>query len=78
MGSGEGDIHNTVYKIPKQQGPLYNTGNYIQHPIMNCDGKEYEQIYVCVCVCVCVYITESLCCIPETQHCEPTVFPFLK
>ena len=52
MGSGEGDIHNTVYKIPKQQGPLYNTGNYIQHPIMNCDGKEYEQIYMCVCVCV--------------------------
>ena len=23
--------------------------------------------YVCVCVCLCVYLTESLCCTPETN-----------
>ena len=32
---------------------LYNTGNYIQYPLMNYSGKEYEKEYKC--------ITESLC-----------------
>ena len=35
-------------------------GNYIQYPVINCNGKEYEKeciyIYVCVCVCVCVCV----------------------
>ena len=31
---------------------LYNTGNYIQYPVINHSGKEYEK----ECVCVCVYI----------------------
>ena len=43
---------------------MYNTGNYIQHPVINQNGKEYEKeciyIYVCECVhvrvCVCVYM----------------------
>ena len=35
---------------------LYSTGNYIQYPLINHNRKEY--IYV--------YITESLCCAPET------------
>ena len=43
---------------------MYNTGNYIQHPVIHQNGKEYEKeciyIYVCVCVhvrvCVCVYM----------------------
>ena len=35
---------------------LYNTGNYIQYPMRNHNGKEYfKKKYVCVCVCVCVY-----------------------
>ena len=35
---------------------LYSTGNYIQYPVINHNGKEYEKecIYIC--------ITESLCC----------------
>ena len=33
--------------------------NYIQYPLINHNGKEYEKGCVCVCVCVCV--TESHC-----------------
>ena len=37
---------------------LYDTGYYIQYPVINHNGKEYEKkIYIC--------ITESLCCTPE-------------
>ena len=41
---------------------LYNAGNYIQYPVINHNGKEYEKegmcvyIYVCVLVCVRVYV----------------------
>ena len=34
---------------------LYSTGNYIQYPIINHNGKEYEKEYICVCVCVYIY-----------------------
>jgi len=39
---------------------LYNTGNYIQLPVINHNGKEYEKewnMYIC--------IPESLCCTAE-------------
>ena len=46
--------------------PLYNTGNYIQYPLINHNGKEYEKEYIC--------ITESLCCKQKlTQHCKSTI-----
>ena len=38
---------------------LYSTGNYIQYPEINHNGKEYKKEYIYICVCV--YITESLC-----------------
>ena len=41
----------------------FSTGNYIQYPIINRNGKEYEK--ACVCVFVCVSVTEALCCIAE-------------
>ena len=25
---------------------LYSTGNYIQHPVINYNGKEYEKVHV--------------------------------
>ena len=34
---------------------LYSTGNYIQYPVINHNGKEYKGENVCMC------ITESLC-----------------
>ena len=38
--------------------PLYSTGNYIQYPVINLNGKAHEKECVCVCVCVCVCITD--------------------
>ena len=40
---------------------LYSTGNYIQYPVINHNGKEFgkECIYIYIC------ITESLCCTVE-------------
>ena len=40
----------------KSKGLLYSTGNYIQYPVINHNGKEYAE---CVCVCVCVCILEQ-------------------
>ena len=41
---------------------LYSTGNYIQYPVINNNGKEYENLYI--------FTTESLCCPAEIkQHC---------
>ena len=39
--------------------PWYSTGNYIQYPVINHNGKEYEKKNVYLC------ITESLCCTAE-------------
>ena len=36
---------------------LDGSGNYIQYPVINRNGKKYEKVYV--------YITESLFCIAE-------------
>ena len=36
---------------------LYSAGNYIQYPVIDYNGKEYEKAYIC--------ITESLYCIEE-------------
>ena len=33
------------------------TGNYIQYPVLNRNGKEYEE---CMCVCVCLCISHSV------------------
>ena len=49
---------------------LYSTGNFIQYPVINRDGKEYKKR---MCVCVYIYINiyiyiykiESLCCKEE-------------
>jgi len=29
--------------MDKQQGSLYSMGNYIQHPVIKHNGKEYEK-----------------------------------
>ena len=36
-------------------------GNYIQYPVINHKGKEYEKEFIYIC------ITESLCSTPETN-----------
>ena len=45
---------------------LYSTGDYIQYPVINHNGKKYEK--------ECIHITESLCCtVVLTQHCKSTM-----
>ena len=39
-------------------------GNYIQYPVINPNGKEYEKEYMYQYIC----ITESLCYTPETNN----------
>ena len=33
--------HTAIYKIDKQQGPSYSTGNYTQYSVITYNGKEY-------------------------------------
>ena len=44
---------------------LYSTGNYIQYPVINLNGKEYEKEYIYIYIYI--YKTESLCYTPETN-----------
>ena len=37
-----------IYRMDKQQGLLYSTGHYIQYPVTNHNGKEYENQYIYV------------------------------
>ena len=39
--------------MDKKQSPLHSTGDYIQYPGINYNGKEYKQQCICV--------NESLC-----------------
>ena len=36
--------------MDKQQGPTYSTGNYIQYPAINHNGKEYKKKRMSICV----------------------------
>ena len=53
--------------MDKQQVLLYSIGNYIQYPMLNHNGKEYENnIYR--------FIPESFCYTAElTQYCKSTI-----
>ena len=36
-----------TYRMDKQKDPtVYNTGNYIQYPVINHNGKEYKKVCV--------------------------------
>ena len=55
-----------MYKIDIQQGPTIYRRNYIQHSVINHNGKEYEtnkQIYIYIYTHTYTHIekTESLC-----------------
>ena len=46
LGVWNQQIHSTIYKKDKQQGPTYSTGNYIQYLVIIYNGKESEKIYI--------------------------------
>ena len=48
-----------IYRMDKQGPKLYNTGNYIQYPMITHNGKEYEKEYIYIC------LAESLFCTAE-------------
>ena len=49
LGGWDQQMQTIIYKTDKQQGPtVYSTGNYIQYPVINCNGKEYEKEYIYV------------------------------
>ena len=67
-----------IYRMDKQQGQLYSTGNYIQYPMIYHNGKEYEKEYVwdryiyiykiyIYYIYMYVCIIESLCCTAEVN-----------
>ena len=43
---------NNLVRLDEQQGPTYNTGSYVQYPVIKNNRKEYER-NIC--------ITESFC-----------------
>ena len=46
------DLNNKVW--------LYSTGNYIQYPMINHDGKEYKKMYIYIYIYIYIYRTDSL------------------
>ena len=49
--------HKALHTGPvKSRAPLPNTGDYIQCPEINRNGKEYERSHVCVCIYIYTYI----------------------
>ena len=50
-----------IYRLGKQQVLLCSTGNYIQYPVINHNGREYEKGHIYRC------IIESLCSTAETS-----------
>ena len=50
--------------------------NYIQYPVINYNGKEYENEYMCVCVCV--YLSHFAIEQKLTWHCRSTILQLKK
>ena len=55
--SFENKINNQLTSWINNKVLLHSTGHYIQYPMINHNGKEYEKEYIC--------ITEPLCCTAE-------------
>ena len=62
LGSADVNYYNSEWINSKVL--LYNTGSYIQYPVINHSGKENGKY---------TYISESLYCTAEIQHCKSTM-----
>ena len=40
-----------IYRMIKQQGLVGSTGDYVQYPVINHNGKEYEKEYIYMYIC---------------------------
>ena len=54
--------------VTEQQQQLYSTENYIQYPMINHNGKEYERMYLMYNGITLLYSKKL------TQHCKLTTF----
>ena len=57
LGVWDQQMQTGIYRMDNNKVLLYSTGNHIQHPVINHNGKEYEKECIC--------ITESLFCTAE-------------
>ena len=48
LGVGDQQMQTRTYRMDKQQDLVYSTGNYIQYPVINHNGKEYGKEYIYV------------------------------
>ena len=46
LGVWDQQTQTGIQKKDKQKVLRYSTGNYIQYPVINCNGKEYEKEYI--------------------------------
>ena len=56
---------------------LYSTGDHIQYPVINHNGKEYEKEYY-IYIYMCVYLNHFVVHQKLTQHCKSTILQFKK
>lgn len=49
-------IYTSLYKIDKQQGPMYGTGSSTQYSVITYMGKELEKEWIYVCMWIYVFI----------------------
>ena len=71
LGVWDQQIQTTIYEI-NNKVLLYSTGNYIQYPVINHNGKEYEEEYVYIYV----QVNHSAVHQKLTQHCKSTILQF--
>ena len=58
------------------KGLLYSTGNYIQFPVINHNGKEYT--YICIHTYTYIYLNYFAIHEKLTQHCKSTILQLKK
>ena len=56
MSTAQCRINDCCWFTDDVGGEAEKAKNYIQYPVINHNGKEYEKTCVCMCACVCVYI----------------------
>ena len=66
-------MQTTIYRMDKQQVLLYSTGNYIQYPVINHNGKEYEKEYIYTHTHIYVEVNHFAVQQKFTQYCKLTI-----
>ena len=67
---GSADVNSYSSEWINSKVLLFNTGNYIQYPVINHSGKENGK----KCICTYTYISESLYCTAEIQQCKSSMY----